>query len=115
MYSQELKLATGILFGSCCKILTFCDYNNLLKPAFNYFELSSFAVTNRRNLLEFIELERSLLTGDSHSGRFLDVLEPRHDLALNDEVDSNPELDPFLDHEFLKKENIKKCTFAILL
>jgi hypothetical protein len=59
-------------------------------------------------LLEFIELERSLLTGDSHSGRFLDVLEPRHDLALNDEVDSNPELDPFLDHEFLKKkENIE--------
>ncbi len=45
----------------------------------------------------------------------MDVLEPRHDLALNDEVDSNPELDPFLDHEFLKKRKYRKCTFALFV
>jgi capsid protein len=40
-------------------------------------------------------------TGDAHPAGLLDVLEAGDDLALDDEVDPDPELDSLLDHEFL--------------
>lgn len=43
-------------------------------------------------------------TRDPHPASLLDVLEPGHDLPLNEEVDPDPELDALLDHELLQRK-----------